>query len=114
MSEVKKPCRLEQFIGQKVRVSHERFSGVGVLSRVEAAREPIAWVTLEHGEDRWYEASTVLPVQYTQKPIECDPDQRQHTEAKIIAAFWKALDATKVGSGSGNAILYCLLENLNR
>lgn len=66
-----KQCRLQEFIGQKVRVKHERFSGIGILKRVDPARGAIAWVELEHGEDRWYEATTVLPLQYSQKPIEC-------------------------------------------
>jgi len=46
-------------IGEEVIVDHPRYHGKGILSRIEPARPAIAWVRLQHGEDRWYEADTV-------------------------------------------------------
>lgn len=114
MSEESKPCRLEEFVGQKVRVKHERFSGIGILKRVDPAREAIAWVQLQHGEDRWYEASTVLPLQYSRIPVECQPDERRYTEDQIIDVFWKTFEDLKLSSGLGNSIIYGMLETLKR
>lgn len=84
---------LASFIGQKVRVKHERYSGIGILKRVDPVRGAIAWVELAHGEDRWYEAETVLPLEYQQIPSECqrvpvstDPRVQSMTYGDLVKA----------------------------
>lgn len=50
-------------IGQEVVVDHPRYHGKGKLSRIDWPRTAIAWVTLGHGEDRWYELTAVKPAE---------------------------------------------------
>jgi hypothetical protein len=51
--------RTELRPGQRVEVSHPRYHGPGILQRIDRPIPAIAWVTLEHGEERWYELNTV-------------------------------------------------------
>lgn len=46
-------------VGKTVLVDHPRYHGEGVLSRVDSLVPAMAWVRLQHGDDRVYEASTV-------------------------------------------------------
>lgn len=52
----------EDHIGKVVQVNNPRYHGAGILQRIDKPTPRVAWVKLEHGEDRWYEADTVTPL----------------------------------------------------
>jgi hypothetical protein len=55
----------KQHLGKEVNVNHPRFHGTGILQKIDEPTPRVAWVKLQHGEDRWYEADAVTPLDST-------------------------------------------------